>query len=85
MLERQTKKVESDIHELYDEDCTIYQTTNTGKVFQLQMWVHKQQKYVLKSTRTRNLETAIATGKRYYLDIHTTYARITGNRHSYTL
>jgi len=70
-IRKAKKKVKSDIHELYDGDCTIFRTTNSGKVFQFQMWIHQQQKYVRKSTKTRNLETAIATGKEYYLDIHT--------------
>jgi len=65
------KKIKTDVHELYEGDCTIYRTTNSGLVFQFQMWIHQQQKYVRKSTRSRNLETAIAVGKEYYLDIHT--------------
>ena len=35
------------------------------------MWIHKEQKYIRRSTRSRNLETSIVTAKEMYLDIHT--------------
>jgi hypothetical protein len=34
------------------------------------MWVQQEQKYVRKSTRTKNLETGISVGKEFYLDVH---------------
>jgi integrase len=34
------------------------------------MWVKEEQKYVRKSTRTKNLETGICVGKEFYLDVH---------------
>ncbi len=34
------------------------------------MWVQQEQKYFRKSTRTKNLDTAISVGKEFYLDVH---------------
>ena len=48
----------------------IYRTPNSGRVYQFQMWVKEEQKYVRKSTRTKNLETGISVGKEFYLDVH---------------
>jgi len=70
-IRKAKKKVKSDVHELYDGDATLFRTPNSGKVYQFQMWLHKEQKYVRKSTRARNLEQAVAVGKEYFLDIHT--------------
>ncbi len=70
-IRKAKKKVKTDVCELFDGDATLYRTTNSGKVYQFQMWLHQEQKYVRKSTRTKNLELAIVVGKEYYLDIHT--------------
>ena len=34
------------------------------------MWVQQEQKYFRKSTRTKNLDTALSVGKEFYLDVH---------------
>ena len=47
-------RVKTDIHKLYDGDVTLYRTPNSGDVYQFQMWIHKEQKYIRKSTRSRN-------------------------------
>jgi integrase len=64
-------KIKTDIHKLYDGDVTLFRTPNSGDVYQFQMWIHKEQKYIRRSTRSRNLETSIVTAKEMYLDIHT--------------
>jgi len=59
-IRKAKKKVKSDVHELYDGDATLFWTPNSGKVYQFQMWLYKEQKYVRKSTRARNLEQVVA-------------------------
>jgi len=54
---------------LYDGELTIFRTTNSGKVFQLQMWITSEQKYIRKSTRTKNLELAKNTAKQFFKEI----------------
>jgi site-specific recombinase XerD len=50
---------------IYDE-AIVYRR---GRYWQFRMWIEKEKKYVRKSLRTKNKETAIEKGKENYLEI----------------
>jgi integrase len=59
-------KIRSDEHEICDGEVRLFRTTPSGDVFQFQMWIPKEQKYIRKSTRKRDLEDAKEVARRYW-------------------
>jgi len=57
-------------HELYDGEVTLFRTPVSGNVWQFQMWIREQQKYLRRSTRCKDLNQAIIVGRDLYLDTH---------------
>ena len=61
------KKRISDVLEIYDGSVRIFKTTNSGDVYQMSMYVKDEKRYVRKSLRTRDKETAIALAKKEFI------------------
>lgn len=60
------KQFGEDEIEIFDDAC-IYKR---GEYWQFRMWLHKEGKYVRKSLRTRNQQSAIEKGKAAYLELY---------------
>ena len=56
--------------ELHEGDVVIYRIKRSGDVWQFRTWIREHQKYVRKSLRTKDTETAIAKAREEYLDIN---------------
>lgn len=54
---RQPRK--SDVTQIYGGVASIYRTTHSGDVYQFQMWISEEGKYVRRSLKTRDKEIAI--------------------------
>ena len=46
-------------HDILDGKGQVLRTNASGDVWQFRMWIEEEQKYVRKSLKTRDLETAI--------------------------
>ena len=66
---RSYKKTET--FDVYDGDVQLFRSEPHGKMWQFQMWIAGERKYVRRSTKKRNLEEAIIVAKEYYLDTQT--------------
>jgi integrase len=51
------------VHDILDGMAQIYRVAQSGDVWQFRMWVEDEKKYVRKSLRTRDLETALEEAK----------------------
>ena len=60
-------------HDILGGKALIFRTKASGEVWQYRMWVAEEKKYVRKSLRTRDLQTAIQRAETEYLQ---TYADI---------
>jgi integrase len=58
-------------HEILGGKCKIFRVANSGDVFQFQMWISEEKKYLRKSLRTRDLEAAIDRAENLYLETMT--------------
>ncbi|MGY8935288.1 MAG: tyrosine-type recombinase/integrase [Alphaproteobacteria bacterium] len=58
-------------HEILGGKCKIFRVTNSGDVYQFQMWISEEKKYLRKSLRTKDLETAINRAENLYLETMT--------------
>jgi integrase len=58
-------------HEILGGKCKIFRVANSGDVFQFQMWISEEKKYLRKSLRTRDLEAAISRAENLYLETMT--------------
>ncbi len=54
--------------ELYEGDVRIFRVAQSGKVWQVYIWITEEQKAIKKSLRTKNTELAIERAKEVYLD-----------------
>jgi integrase len=67
----------TDNHEILGGKAQIYRVAKSGDVYQFKMWVKEEQKYLRKSLRTRDLETAKSRAEDKYLK---TYSDVSGGR-----
>lgn len=58
----------TDVRELYEGDVRIFRVAQSGKVWQVYIWIREEQKALKKSLRTKNTELAIERAKEVYLD-----------------
>jgi len=71
-LNRHQKKVRMrDEQDLFDGRIRIYRTTHSGDVWQFQMWIGEEKKYIRKSLRTRDKETAINRAEDLFIEART--------------
>ena len=66
---KSTEKVSrrTDVTEIFDGNVTIYKTTNSGDVYQFQMYVKDEQRYVRKSLKTRDKQVAISLAQKEFI------------------
>lgn len=60
-----------DEQDLFDGRIRIYRTTHSGDVWQFQMWIGEEKKYIRKSLRTRDKETAINRAEDLFIEART--------------
>ena len=60
-------------HEIFDGAGKVFRTAQSGDNYQFSMWLPSEKKYLRKTLKTRDLETALTRGKELYLQ---TYADI---------
>ena len=71
-LNRHQKKVRMrDEQDLFDGRIRIYRTTHSGDVWQFQMWIGEEKKYIRKSLRTRDKEIAINLAEDLFIEART--------------
>ena len=71
-LNRNQKKVRMrDEQDLFDGRIRIYRTTHSGNVWQFQMWISDEKKYIRKSLRTRDKEIAINLAEDLFIEART--------------
>ena len=49
----------SEVTEIYDGKIRIFRTTHSGDVWQMRMYIQNEQKYIRKSLKTRNKDSAV--------------------------
>ena len=54
---------------IFEGDAKLFRTPVSGNVWQFQMWVKEDKKYIRKSTRTRQLDEALEIGKEFFFDV----------------
>ena len=59
----------SDVHLLFNDKVRVYRTKHSGDVYQLQMYVASEGKYLRKSLRTRDKDTALAKAEIEYINV----------------
>ena len=67
-----TKKPEgirTSVVPIFEGDAKLFRTPASGNIWQFQMWVKEEKRYVRKSTRTRQLDEALEVGKEYFFDV----------------
>lgn len=55
-------------HELFDGEIKIFRVAQSGKVWQVYIWVREEQKAIKKSLRTRDIDLARERARNIYLD-----------------
>lgn len=68
-MARTTNKKISDQHSILDGEALIYRVPLSGSVYQFRMYLKDEKKHYRKSLRTRDLDSALAKGKKLALDI----------------
>ncbi len=58
-----------DERELFGGRVKIFRTTALGKVWQMRVWFHQNQKYFRKSLRTQDVDEATLKAEEIYLDL----------------
>ena len=61
-------------HKIFGGKAEIFRVAQSGDVWQFRMWIADEQKYLRKSLRTRDLESAIQRAEQLYLDTHANLA-----------
>ncbi len=61
-------------HKIFGGKAEIFRVAQSGDVWQFRMWITDEQKYLRKSLRTRDLESAIQRAEQLYLDTHANLA-----------
>ena len=54
-------------HEILGGKCSIFRVAQSGDVWQFKMWVTEEQKYLRKSLRTKDFDTALIRAEEKYL------------------
>jgi integrase len=54
-------------HEILGGKGKVFRVPNSGDVYQFQMWIPEEKKYLRKSLKTKDLETALKRGEDLYL------------------
>jgi integrase len=54
-------------HEILGGKGKVFRVPNSGDVYQFQMWIPEEKKYLRKSLKTKDLETAMQRGEDLYL------------------
>ena len=54
-------------HEILGGKGKVFRVPNSGDVYQFQMWIPEEKKYLRKSLKTKDLETAMKRGEDLYL------------------
>ena len=62
---RSYKKTET--FDVYDGDVQLFRSEPHGKMWQFQMWIPEEKKYLRKSLKTKDFETAVKRGEELYL------------------
>ena len=60
-------------HDIFDGAAKILRNKASGDVWQFRMWIPEEQKYVRKTLKTRDMQTALERGKALY---HETYSDV---------
>jgi integrase len=64
-------------HEILGGKGKVFRVPNSGDVYQFQMWISEEKKYLRKSLKTKDLETAMKRGEDLYLQ---TYSDVQSGR-----
>jgi len=59
-----------DEHQIFEGAAKIYRNEASGDVWQFRMWVSEEQKYVRRTLKTRDRESAIELARTMYLEIY---------------
>lgn len=57
----------TDVMDIFDGNVRIFRTTNSGDVWQFQMYVAQEQRYIRKSLKTRDKEVAIGLAQKEFI------------------
>jgi hypothetical protein len=68
-LELKKLKSYTDQHPIFDGAAILYRSPASGNVWQFRTWIAPEKKYVRKTLKTRDLESAIERGKKLYLEL----------------
>lgn len=60
--------------DIFDGAASVLRTHASGDVWQFRMWVTEERKYVRKTLKTRDLQTALARAKTLYLQLYSDVA-----------
>jgi integrase len=69
-------KIRTEEHQIFGGAAIIFRTPPSGNVWQFQMWLTSDQKYLRRSLRTKDISEAVRVAEDLYLD---TRAKIRGN------
>lgn len=64
-------------HEILGGKAKVFRVPNSGDVYQFQMWISEEKKYIRRTLKTRDLETAIKRAEEMYLQ---TYSDVQSGR-----
>ena len=67
----------TDNHEILGGKCSIFRVAQSGDVWQFKMWITEEQKYLRKSLRTKDFDTALIRAEEKYLQ---TYSDVASGR-----
>ena len=56
-------------HKFFDDECVVYKTAQSPKIWQCRIWIREDKKYIRKSLKTRHIDTATERAKDLYLEI----------------
>lgn len=57
-------------HEVLGGKAKVFRVAKSGDVYQFQMWISEESKYLRRSLKTKDLETAIVRVEEPYLQIY---------------
>ena len=72
-----TSTFQSSNHQILGGKAKIFRVPKSGDVYQFQMWLVEEKKYLRRTLKTRDLEAAIIRAEKIYLD---TYSDISSGR-----
>jgi len=68
------RKFQKQEHEIFGGKAIVLRTKQSGDVWQFRMWVSEEAKYIRKTLKTRDLETAIKRAEEEYLKAYSDIA-----------